>query len=436
VNDIRWRGLSHEELYRTIRSGPGPLASSGAQALWPSVEQRLEGIRQRLTTAASTAAAGWEGVAADATRTGLAPLGDWAAQAVGGARRTAGALDRQAEHVATMRNSVPPPPPAGLPERPPGAAADPSLLADWQAADTERARLAQQAVDAMETYTNSSAITKHHIRALAQPPEVAVEGGVTAAVRPAAAGTRPRTEGAATATGSEAGSTAVASHAEASPLVDGSTRVSPDPPQVAGRPAAALAATRTTAPTHPRRVSRLTPADRPLHTPLPSAPAASAARHDPSSPRRAGRHDVAATGHAAPPSAPRQPGRDDVVGSAPPSAPRRAGWRDVVAAEAGPLPGGAAPLIPQPARRPDPASAPPPGGTEAASRDQHDGAPVLPARGAQGGLLPWGTAAEDAQRAHRPAVQLIDDDGAFDDGHRVSPAVIGADGSQACSDEL
>ncbi|WP_219412948.1 PPE domain-containing protein [Pseudonocardia nigra] len=177
MSDIRWKGFSHQEIHQLVTAGPGHLASVDAQTLWLDVERRLREIDTNLAAATARLAGSWEGAAADSTRSGLTPLGDWATQAVRHAARTAQALERQAELVATMRNSVPPPPQNSVPEESPGlspkdgAALDP----DWAAADAERDRLAQQAVDAMENYGSGSAQNKPHMYPMGRPLAVTVD---------------------------------------------------------------------------------------------------------------------------------------------------------------------------------------------------------------------------------------------------------------------
>ena len=40
MNDVRWEGLTHEEIYARVQQGPGRTASSDAEAAWGTVESR------------------------------------------------------------------------------------------------------------------------------------------------------------------------------------------------------------------------------------------------------------------------------------------------------------------------------------------------------------------------------------------------------------
>jgi len=214
--DVRWRGYTHDEIYRIVHTGPGHAASAQAQAIWPQVEQRLRVIDENLATETTRLGGGWEGAAAEATREGLTPLGEWAAQAVNGAQRTAGGVDQQAQYVADMRNSVPPPGAPISAEVPPSLndpGLDPFFQADWAAQDVERDRLAQQAVHAMDVYTDNSVSNKPHMYAMATPPAVAADtapmaaastGGVAGYGDGSGAGTAPASAVSATSSTSSA----------------------------------------------------------------------------------------------------------------------------------------------------------------------------------------------------------------------------------------
>lgn len=175
MDETRWRGLTHEEIYSVAWSGSGPSGSAPASVMWTNAEARLRNIDQSVSSALKIIKASWEGTAAEKAGESLGKVGAWAIQAARNAARTADALDTQAQHVADMRNTLPPPPPPDpLSDYPylvsgPDAGVAAGLLEDQQQLDAKRAELAQQAVQAMKTYTTNSAQNKAHIYAFASP---------------------------------------------------------------------------------------------------------------------------------------------------------------------------------------------------------------------------------------------------------------------------
>jgi hypothetical protein len=182
MDEIRWRGLTHQEIYDRVWAGPGHVASADAQGMWGRIQDQLAGIDQELTTATSNLGDGWEGTTAAEAAQNLSLLGSWVTQAVRNASKTGAALDTQAEYVATMRNNLPPPPePAFTPDLLPNPFGLPTpaggILEDLQALDVRNAELNQQAVQVMETYTANSANNKPHIHPFAAP--ITVTAGST-----------------------------------------------------------------------------------------------------------------------------------------------------------------------------------------------------------------------------------------------------------------
>ncbi|WP_214404606.1 PPE domain-containing protein [Pseudonocardia lacus] len=174
MDDIRWRGLTHQEIYDQVWSGPGHVASADAQGMWVDVRNQLIDIDNDLRAATRGLGEGWEGTTAAEAARNLSLLGSWVTQAVESAVKTGAALDTQAEYVAAMRRNLPPPAEGS----PIAEAAEseiyvlgvpPSTLQDWHAQDAQRAELANQAVQVMETYTSNSARNKPHIHPFATP---------------------------------------------------------------------------------------------------------------------------------------------------------------------------------------------------------------------------------------------------------------------------
>ena len=61
MSDVRWEGLSHEEIYSRVQQGPGRLASSDAEAAWNTVESTIRAVDAQLTRAVKQIGAGWQG---------------------------------------------------------------------------------------------------------------------------------------------------------------------------------------------------------------------------------------------------------------------------------------------------------------------------------------------------------------------------------------
>src|ERR1700712_3320137 len=77
VTEPLWRDLTHQQVWDQVHAGPGPYVSDSAATAWNNAQSALQQIDGDLD-AAIRKAAGWTGAAADATRSGLTPLGGWA----------------------------------------------------------------------------------------------------------------------------------------------------------------------------------------------------------------------------------------------------------------------------------------------------------------------------------------------------------------------
>ena len=188
MSGVRWRGLSHEEIYASVWNGPGPEGSADAQVIWNQVSVRLREIDGMLATEMARIAGGWEGAAASAASGALTPLGNWTSDATGDALLTANGLTGQAEQVAWVRGNLPPPAAPGLPEEPPSGLNDPGLdpyfLADWHEADAIRNEAAAQAVHVMETYQGNAGTNQGNLYYWTPPPAVTAEVPPPAAPSP------------------------------------------------------------------------------------------------------------------------------------------------------------------------------------------------------------------------------------------------------------
>jgi hypothetical protein len=189
VSDIRWEGFSHEEIYAAVHQGPGRSVSTAAEAAWAATEALILRIDERVATAMAQSAGGWEGSAAEASRTAMTPLGQWALDAANDAKITAHAVTSQGEQARELRNSMPEPNTARLDAEYERALTDPTYIFhgrdDLQAAEQESANRAARAVDLMNGYTNNSYENRRHMDYWTLPPQVTVE---TAGAAPAPAG--------------------------------------------------------------------------------------------------------------------------------------------------------------------------------------------------------------------------------------------------------
>ncbi|GAA1283219.1 hypothetical protein GCM10009609_54930 [Pseudonocardia aurantiaca] len=178
MTGIRWEGYSHEEIYRVVHTGPGRAASVAAESSWAEVQALILRIDERITAAMNGSASGWEGGAADAARTALSPLAQWASDAANDAGITARAVTTQAEQAQELRNTIPEPP---GPDTKAWAFLDTitnesmGSMEDLQAAEQEEANRAARAVDLMNTYTNNSFENRRHMDYWTLPPQVTVE---------------------------------------------------------------------------------------------------------------------------------------------------------------------------------------------------------------------------------------------------------------------
>ncbi|MCH6168506.1 PPE domain-containing protein [Pseudonocardia alaniniphila] len=179
MSDIRWEGFSHEEIYAAVQQGPGRSVSTAAEAAWAATEALILSIDERIATAMARSAGGWEGSAADASRTAMTPLGQWALDAANDAKITAQAVTSQGEQARELRNAMPEPNAAQLDAEYERALTDPTYifhgLDDLQAAEQESANRAARAVDLMNGYTNNSYENRRHMDYWTLPPQVTVE---------------------------------------------------------------------------------------------------------------------------------------------------------------------------------------------------------------------------------------------------------------------
>src|SRR5689334_5422647 len=178
MSDVRWEGVSHEEIYSRVQQGPGPLASADAEAAWSTVESTIRTVDAQLTRAVKQIGAGWQGRAAEAVQGGMTVMSNWALDAAGDASLTKDGISAQAEQAARLRSALPPPRTAEwnrmVHEEVPGVGLM-SGLGDLGALEEQMANDHAVAVDMMNRYSSQSSDNQRLMNYWTQPPTVVVE---------------------------------------------------------------------------------------------------------------------------------------------------------------------------------------------------------------------------------------------------------------------
>lgn len=117
----RWRGFTHEELYRLLHEGPGAGASADPGRRWAELSSTLADVGQDLATALDSSGSGWVGRAAGRAYERLAPLAAWAITAGETAAGMRVAVENQGDYVAKARADMP------APENAPQQQPDPTI---------------------------------------------------------------------------------------------------------------------------------------------------------------------------------------------------------------------------------------------------------------------------------------------------------------------
>src|SRR3954454_16939293 len=203
MSDVRWEGLSHEEIYSRVQQGPGRLASSDAEAAWNTVESTIRAVDAQLTRAVKQIGAGWQGRAADAVHGGMTVMSNWALDAAGDATLTKNGIAAQAEQAGHLRSAVPPPRTEEwnrlVNQQVPGVGLM-SAMGDLGALEERMANDHAVAVDMMNRYSSQSSDNQRMMNYWTQPPTVVVQAV------PAVSARSPGSPLSAAASGTRAGS--------------------------------------------------------------------------------------------------------------------------------------------------------------------------------------------------------------------------------------
>ena len=178
MSDVRWEGLSHEEIYARVQQGPGRLASSDAEAAWNTVESTIRAVDAQLTRAVKQIGAGWQGRAAEAVHGGMTVMSNWALDAAGDATLTKNGITAQAEQAGHLRSAVPPPRTEEwnriVNQQVPGVGLM-SAMGDLGALEEKMANDHAVAVDMMNRYSSQSSDNQRMMNYWTQPPTVVVQ---------------------------------------------------------------------------------------------------------------------------------------------------------------------------------------------------------------------------------------------------------------------
>ncbi|MGX7827707.1 PPE domain-containing protein [Actinokineospora sp. 24-640] len=177
----RWRGFTHEELYRMLHDGPGAAASAGPSRRWAELSTVLDEIGHGLGAALTAAGAAWVGRAAGAAHERLSPMATWASATSEHAAEMRVVVENQGDHIARARADMPAP--SETPAVAPDPAAPPAAQVAGGATDLEAAEAAssageQRAVEVMAAYELSTTQNLAGLTAFAVPGEVRREGSV------------------------------------------------------------------------------------------------------------------------------------------------------------------------------------------------------------------------------------------------------------------
>jgi len=179
MTDQRLAGLSHHELW-SMAHGGNPAAASSSQANLARAARVLENISRTLSAPLNEFGLGWRGLAADATRAGIAQHVGWAEMAAARASTAANQAGQQAASARTVIAEMPPPTPA-----PPAGAAN------WAKAEEASTNARLRAVELLQGHATECAQTRPSA-AFGRPPAAGsgTIGATSATVAGAGSGAR------------------------------------------------------------------------------------------------------------------------------------------------------------------------------------------------------------------------------------------------------
>ncbi|ASU77577.1 hypothetical protein CDG81_03795 [Actinopolyspora erythraea] len=178
MNDHRWQGYTHAELYELLHQGPGPSASGDPSRRWRELERTFREIDDGMAAALNAVAADWQGEAAESVRRGLRPLREWVEDVSGAAGRMRQCSEQQADFVARARAEMPPPVRVTA-EEPNGVTSALVHLfggqTDYEVQEQRQHAAEQRAFDVMRRYQESSEANATALASFEAPPQVVVD---------------------------------------------------------------------------------------------------------------------------------------------------------------------------------------------------------------------------------------------------------------------
>lgn len=175
----RWRGFTHEELYRLLHEGPGAQASADPARRWAELSSTLSDLGQDLAAALDGSGAGWVGRAAGRAHERLAPLAAWATTAGENAAKMRLAVENQGDYVAKARADMPAP--ESVPQQQPDPTIAPAIQVLGAQTDPEPIEAAQssgeqRAFEVMAAYEANTTSNLTALSAFEQPTELLDRG--------------------------------------------------------------------------------------------------------------------------------------------------------------------------------------------------------------------------------------------------------------------
>jgi hypothetical protein len=158
----RWRGHTHEELYKLLHDGPGAAASADPSRRWAELATTLTEVGEDLRKALDLTGAGWSGRAAGAAYDRLSRTAKWAEVTGTNAAEMRTAVEDQADHIAKARADMPVP--EGVTPVQPDPTVAPAVQVvgaqtDLEAREAARAAGEERAFEVMATYQENTEAT-------------------------------------------------------------------------------------------------------------------------------------------------------------------------------------------------------------------------------------------------------------------------------------
>lgn len=189
MTDIRWRGVSHEQLYQWINSGEGPRASTPQLEFWKGLGQSLADIHGRLTDRLGKLSVSWQGHAGSGAQRAVNPLQRWADDAQGHVRAMGRVAQNQADLIASARAQMPEPQPHPQPQpaawgprsghAPHGGRGPAAVVAaqgtDLEIVESRAVEARERAIEVMGNYQRASESNRGGLGMFEEPGQVGVE---------------------------------------------------------------------------------------------------------------------------------------------------------------------------------------------------------------------------------------------------------------------